>query len=205
MIGMSCALRAGKEHQKLRAIPFNSQFEWNIDDRGRHYLKYSEDLGSKNNKGGLKQRKIQPKQVNVYPIPGSNRCPVMIIMKYFSLLPVQRQCHSFYLQPKKKFTNDCWYLDRAVGINKLQGMVREVCDNAGFPGFYTNHSLRATATTRMYHSGIDEQIIQEVTGHRSVAVREYKRTCDDQKLFASSCIMGVESDVKPAKCIKLSQ
>ena len=82
---------------------------------------------------------------------------------------------------------------------------REVCTSAGFPGFYTNHSLRDTAMTRMYHSGIDEQIIQEVTGHRSVAVREYKRTCDDQKLIASSCIMGVDPDIKPPKHLKLSQ
>ena len=96
-------------------------------------------------------------------------------------------------------------LDKAVGINKLQCIVHEVCQSAGLPGFHTNHSLRATATTHIYHSGLDEQLIQEVTGHHSVAVREYKRTCDDQKLLASSCIMGVESDVKPPKCIKLSQ
>ena len=205
MIGMSCALRAGKEHQKLHSIPFNSQFEWKVDDSGRHYLKYCKDLGMKTNKGGLKHRKLEAKCVNVYPILGSSRCPVMLIMKYFSLLPSEYSCRSLYLQPKKKFTSECWYLDKPVGINRLQSMVHEVCKDAGLPGFYTNNSLRATAATRMYHSDIDEQIIQEVTGHRSVAVREYKRTCDDQKLVASSCIMGVESDVKPPKCMKYSQ
>ena len=33
-VGMSCALRAGKEHQKLRSIPFNSQFKICTDSRG---------------------------------------------------------------------------------------------------------------------------------------------------------------------------
>ena len=84
-------------------------------------------------------------------------------------------------------------------MNRLQGMVREVCDLAGIPGFFTNHSLRATAATKLYHNDIDEQIIQEVTGHCSIAVRQYKRTCDDQKLLASSCIMGA-SQSKKRKC-----
>ena len=205
LVGISCALRAGKEHQKLRSILFNSQFEWKVDNDARHYLRYCEDLGMKTNKGGLKHRKLDRKVVNVYPIPGSKKCPVMMIMKYLSLLPKSRTCTSFYLQPKKKYDSECWYLDKAVGINKLQGLVHEVCKDAGLPGYYTNHSLRATATTRMYHSGLDEQIIQEVTGHHSIAVREYKCTCDSQKFIASSCIMGVESDIKPPKHFKYSQ
>ena len=42
----------------------------------------------------------------------------------------------------------------------------------------------------MYHSGIDKQIIQEITGHRSQAVRSYKRTSDDQKHYASQVVLG---------------
>ena len=205
MIGMSCALRAGKEHQKLRCIPFQSQFAWDVDNSGRHYLKYTEDITQKTNRGGLKHRKVVPKSVNVCPIPGSNRCPVMVIMKYMSLLPVDRKCKAFYLQPKKCFTPNCWYQDRPVGLNKLQSMVRVVCEQGGIPGFYTNHSLRATAATRLYHNDIDEQIIQEVTGHRSVAVREYKRTSDDQKFHASACIMGTNVPNKSVKRKYLSQ
>ena len=35
--------------------------------------------------------------------------------------------------------------------------------SAGIPGFKTNHSLRATATSRLYHCGVDEQLIMECT------------------------------------------
>ena len=205
MIGMSCALRAGKEHQKLRSIGFNSQFSWDIDSRGRHYLRFNEDVTQKTNRGGLKHRKIIPKSVNVYPLVGSSHCPVMIIMKYMSLLPANRTSESFYLQPKKKFTPDCWYQDRPVGVNHLQKMVHATCKLAGIPGFYTNHSLRATAATHLYHHDIDEQIIQEVTGHHSIAVREYKRTSDDQKLIASSCNLGCDLPNKAIKCKGNSQ
>ena len=205
MVGMSCALRAGKEHHKLRSIPFNSQFSWETDSAGRYYLKYIEDVTQKTNRGGLKHRKIVPKSVNVYPIPGSDRCPVAIIMKYFSLLPEGRTCNSFYLQPKKKFTPTVWYLNKPVGINRLQGMVKETCNMGGIPGNFTNHSLRSTTATHLYHNNVDEQIIQEVTGHRSIAVRQYKRTCDDQKLVASSCIMGSELGHVAKKCKYSSQ
>ena len=199
-VGMSCALRAGKEHQKLRSIPFNSQFSWQVDTCGRSYLKYVEDLGMKTNKGSLKHHQISPKDVYVYPIPRWYRCPVMIISKYLSLLPPDRKCKSFYLQPRKKFSVNSWFQDKPVGINKLQGMICELCKNGGIPGYYTNHSLRATAATHLYQNNVDEQIIQEFTGHCSIAVREYKRTSDDQKLMASNCVMGSHLLNKRMKC-----
>ena len=71
------------------------------------------------------------------------------------------------MQPKKKFTPNCWYLDQPVGVNTLHEVVKSVCIKASMDGFYTNHSLRSSSATRMYHGGIDEQIIQEITGHRS--------------------------------------
>ena len=40
--------------------------------------------------------------------------------------------------------------------------------------------MRATAATRLYAAGVDEQLIAEKTGHRSDAVRSYKRTSDEQ-------------------------
>ena len=49
-----------------------------------------------------------------------------------------------------------------------------------------NHSLRATAATRLYQSGIDEQLVMERTGHRSLeGVRSYKRTSDTQREVSS--------------------
>ena len=60
-------------------------------------------------------------------------------------------------------------------------MVKEMCSAAGIKGHKTNHSLRATAATKLFHAGIDEQLIMERTGHHSVdGVRSYKRTSQQQ-------------------------
>ena len=53
-------------------------------------------------------------------------------------------------------------------------------------------SLRATAATRLYDAGVDEQLITEKTGHRSSAVRSYKRTQDAQLVKISEIIQESE-------------
>ena len=111
-------LCAGKEHRNLRSI--NSQFTFLYDDRGVPFIRYREDIGYKTNKGGLKHRKIDPKVVDMYSIQGSTRCPVSIIHKYLSMLPVGRTSNAFYLQPLHNFGQQNWFQDKAVGINKLQ-------------------------------------------------------------------------------------
>lgn len=65
-----------------------------------------------------------------------------------------------------------------------------LCKDAGFSGFYTNHSLRATAATRLYEAGVDEQLICEKTGHRSNAIRGYKRTSDLQQKGVSDIVQA---------------
>ena len=63
-------------------------------------------------------------------------------------------------------------------------------EKAGIPGFFSNHSLRSTCATSLYHANIGEQVIQEITRHRSLAVRSYKRTCYKQRQIASNCIFS---------------
>lgn len=59
-------------------------------------------------------------------------------------------------------------------------------------GFYSNHSLRASCATRLFNAGMDEQMICKQTGHRSSAVRAYKRpSCALQK-NVSSVIQGIK-------------
>ena len=190
MIGKGFALRAGKEHHCLRSPPNGSQFEFLHDSDGSTFIRYREEIGLKTNKGGLKHRKVDPKIVDMYPIQNSDRCPVRLIINYLCKLPKQRKCQSFYLQPIKKFGPDRWFRDQPAGVNRLRDTIKDMCKKAGLPGFYSNHSLRSTSATNLYRCNIDEQLIQEITGHRSLAVRSYKRTCDAQRKFASNCIFS---------------
>lgn len=68
-----------------------------------------------------------------------------------------------------------------VGVHTLEKIVPNMMVAAGFHGKYTLHSLRATCATRLYLRGVDEQLIAEITGHSSTAIREYKRTDDNLK------------------------
>ena len=72
--------------------------------------------------------------------------------------------NAFYRTPLKCPKADCWYSNVPVGHNKLAGTVKRLCEEGGISGYRTNHSLRATAATRMYDMGVDEQLICEKTG-----------------------------------------
>ena len=111
-------------------------------------------------------------------------------IKYMSVCPRNPKSKAFYLQPLKKYSENLWFRDKAAGINRLRDTVKETCKNAGLPGFYSNHSLRSTCATKLYRCNVDEQLIQEITGHRSLAVRSYKRTCQKQRKFASQCLFS---------------
>ena len=61
---------------------------------------------------------------------------------------------------------------------------------------YTNHSLRAMAITRMFTSGVEEEIIAETSGYKSTkALRAYKRTSEQQRKHVTSVINQTEMPV----------
>lgn len=178
--GLYFALRSGREHRQLRIRPCQIQLFEREGERA--YLQYTEDI-SKNRPGGIKGRHIKPKVVDHHEnIDSPQRCFVRLFKKYVSLCPKSAEVTAFYLQPASKPTDKCWYTSRPLGHNTLTKTISKLCSAAGITGFKTNHSLRATAATRLYESGIDEQLVMERTGHRSLpGVRSYKRTSSHQK------------------------
>ena len=64
-----------------------------------------------------------------------------------------------------------------------------LCKQTGIQGYKTNHSLRATAITRLYESGVEEQQIMERMGYQSLEdVQSYKRTSDKQRQALSDVL-----------------
>ena len=47
-------------------------------------------------------------------------------------------------------------------------MLPELSGKAGIQGRYTNHSLRAIAITPMFNGEVDEKVIAETSGHKSL-------------------------------------
>ena len=164
--GLYFALRSGKEHRQLRRTPCQIQLVEPPNQRA--YLKYVEDL-SKNHPGGLKGRKITPKIVLHHSnTERPERCFVRLFKRFTELCPKDAPPHAFYLRPAQSPTSTCWYSTVPLGHTTLSNTVARVCKLAGIKGFKTNHSLRATATSRLYQAGVDEQQAMEITRHRSL-------------------------------------
>ena len=109
---------------------------------------------------------------------------VRLFKKYVSLCPSSAK--AFYVQPLSKPSLTCWYSSNPLGHYTIS---KRLCDSVGIEGFITNHSLRTTAATRLYESGVNEQLIMERTGYRSLeGVRSYKRTTAQQKQSISDIL-----------------
>ena len=68
-------------------------------------------------------------------------------------------------------------------------------EEAGIEGDFTNHTLRASAATNLFQSGVPEKVIQEFTEHRSVkALRQYEKVTVCQKEAASNILTGTSNE-----------
>ena len=113
--------------------------------------------------------------------------------KYVSLRPSHNpKCsQDLYLRPLKRYTEHVWYsCQPLVGLNTLQSVTSKLAESVKIKEKQTNHSLRATVPTHMYQFGMDDKLVQDVTGHRSNAVLEYKHTNNDQKKNVSEVLYG---------------
>ena len=121
-----------------------------------------------------------------------------------SNLQFDRPSNAFYLTPLQKPSDSCWFSCVPIGKNKLSNAVASMCKSAGIEGYKTNHSMRATAATRLYSSGMDEQLVMQRTGHRSTeGIRSYKRTSSEQQEAISDILNNVAK--KPCTDITLAQ
>ena len=196
MNGLYFALRGGSEHRSLQHKPSQIQLVEKLGERP--YLMYTENV-SKNHPGGLKGRKIKPKIVCHHAnVSNPERCFVRLYKLYNSRCPLTRPNNAYYLKPvKNPIGEDHWYTEQPLGHGTLDNTIKRMCEQAGIPGFRTNHSLRATTATRLHQSGcVEEQEIMQRTGHRSTeAVRSYKRTSREQ-LEQVSDILNNDSNTK---------
>jgi hypothetical protein len=100
----------------------------------------------------------------------------------------------FYLRPLNGNSKK-WYSNQVMGLHSLEQIVPTLCREAGFSGQFTMHSMRSSCATRLYGAGVNEQIIREITGHRSNALKTYQRTSNEQLQNASKIIQGQDNKI----------
>ena len=156
------------------------------------------EFGSKNRQGNfssLNMHKIVRQHQNT---TNPERCHVQILDKYLSKIPKEAQSKDvFYLTPLLKkpiHPSKPWYTTTPVGRNRLNVMLKEMCQEAGLSGKFTNHSLRAYGATTLFQAGVAEKLIQQRTGHKSLdALRQYERTSESQLADISTVISNPDT------------
>jgi integrase len=182
LLGLNLALRGRVEHRQL---------QWDNFEFKNTVIIYTENI-SKTNIGGLRGRKVKGKMVEIHSNETDHlRCPVRLFKKYAALCPGDREMESpVYLSPLKKPNKTCWYSKIPLGINSISKATTTIMKQHNCEGYFTNHSLRRTAITRLYNHGIDEKRICETSGHRSTAVRDYQITGERMRKEISQVIQG---------------
>ena len=192
--GINFTLRGGDEHRSLRISQLMFGYEENME-----YVEYTE-FGSKNRPGGRKQLNLTNKSVRYYAQSTlGNRCHVMLLRLYLSKLPPAAVEHdNFYCRSlQNSETNKPWFSAAPLGHNTLDRKLKEIFTlaNLNTDGI-SNHSLRATSISRMYHAKVPEKLIMERSGHLSKeGVRSYERTSSKQiqSICKTLCASTVEN------------
>ena len=184
LLGINLGLRAVDEHYYLRreCLEKASQIQFEFNEEGTKCLVYREDCVSKMNDGGLKHMWKERKVVWVYPSKNIERCPVRLVDKYMRLCPMvtpKTKKFNFCLRSLEKPTFTQLYGEQCVGMHTLSKTVKQMLKSANLDGFFTNHSLRHSGTSRLFQNGVDRKLVKEYIGHVSDAVDCYQVTSDE--------------------------
>ena len=188
-VGLNFALRGVQEQHDLTTQQFRRfPLDRSVYDESVYYEYHA--FISKNNQHCFKDINSSNKSCRGYAMPGYDRCVVKLLDAYLLLLPPNPPY--FYMQVSDFFPSDpaktCVRKQR-VGINTLKNMLPELSRKCGTDVRCTNHSLRATAITRMFRNGIPEKVIAETSGHGSTsALWCYEHTAAEQKVAVTACI-----------------
>lgn len=207
-VGKIFCVRGGQEQRSLTP----SQFVRSEEPDCYTYVEH----GSKNRSGGPSQLRVENKTVPVYSVPDKvPQCLVFLLDFYLAKLPKYAfEKEVFYCRPKTyvpKSPEEPWYDCCPVGKNTLANMVKDMCMEAGITEPKTNHSLRATGTTRLFQANVPEKIIQKTTGHRSLeALRTYERVSTEQHqavsrvLTSSDKVPSFDTEVENVRKLPIS-
>lgn len=112
----------------------------------------------------------------------------------FFLTKLNPECDALFQYPKRNWrpSDQVWYENRPLGVNKLSTMMKEISKDASLSRIYTNHFVRATAITLWANAGISDREIMAISGHRSEAsLRTYHQQPSVNQLRKCSDVLTV--------------
>ena len=87
-----------------------------------------------------------------------------------------------------------------MGKNKLGRLLREITSDANLEGRFTNHAVRKTGITNLLHAGVPTNLVQQVSGHKSIESLKNYASASTEKIVAS-----VGNRTEPTVCYENQQ
>ena len=136
--------RRGREGQRQLT---KSSFKFDIDGAGRSFITMAHDEASKNHPGGVKDVQSHEKCARMYETESLNDGYKALKLYLSKLNP---QSPVFFQYPKRNWapTDEVWYDNKPLGVNKLDNMMKEISQAAQL-------SLAFTPTTQ---SGLQQSL-----------------------------------------------
>jgi len=156
-----------------------------VDENIRPYARMNVDEATKNHPGGILDVQSSQKFERMYQTSSDpNLDGLSCLKKYIS--KINFSCEAFFQYPKRRGTvesDDVWYENRPLGVNKLQSMMKDISEAAALSQIYTNHSVRATAITLWSDAQINAHI-------RSSQRREHQTLQHEAFVKSTSPVFG---------------
>ena len=167
------------------------------DVNGAEYLEFSERQ-TKTRTGG-EPWNVRAVKLKAYSFANSSpdRDPVFVYKVYSEKRPssMTDSDSPFYLgiNHTKNPTEKPWFKASAMGVNKLNSIMRTMADKAGFDEKrrLTNHNARKTMIQKLNDNNIPPTHIMKLSGHRNVqSVNNYSTVSNEQQKNMSLILSG---------------
>ena len=157
--------RRGSEGQRELSI---TSYKFVTDERGNRYVTMAHDELSKNHPGGINDKPTNEKLARMYETK-SETDGYKALKMYLS--KTNPKCSALFQQPRRGWKEEnagdsCWYENRALGINSLASMMKQISKEAHLSQVYTNHCVRATAITVWGDGGFCDVQICHISAHK---------------------------------------
>lgn len=192
-----CYLFARRGREGFRDMTRNT-FQVKTDDLGYEYLVMATTEKTKNWQGGSSSKAWDYSDVRAYGLEVNN-CHLSIVKVYnFYISKLNPRNEALFQRPilsPKFIESPYWFTEQVIGKNKLAEVMKSISTSAGLSQIYTNHSVRATAITVLYQSGVDTKQICKLTKHKNEeSLKHYiDGQTSDQKRQCANVLSGALS------------
>ncbi|CAG2237633.1 unnamed protein product [Mytilus edulis] len=129
---------------------------------------------------------------------GNQRCPIQMYLLYAQKRPVNMKEDEakFYVGINNKASSGEWFKNMAMGKNTIGKIVKTMAEEGGIEGRKVNHSARKTGITTLIHNGVQDTLVQQHSGHKSLAsINNYSKASINQQREMSSVLTNFNKTV----------